>query len=78
MKGFYFGASFFLTIVILIIAFENINSTLSKSAFFFASMDGTNIFFVVIGIALIGFIAGFFATMYVTTPGKKEIPEDTM
>ncbi|MCX6734890.1 MAG: hypothetical protein NTZ25_03180 [Candidatus Peregrinibacteria bacterium] len=78
MKGFYFGASFFFTIIILIIAFENINSTITKSAFFFASMDGTNIFFIVIGIALIGFIAGFFATLYVLKPGKKEIPEDTM
>jgi|GEM_PF-1389738 len=75
MKGFYFGASFFFTIIILIIAFENINSTLTRSAFFFSSMDQTSIFFVVIGLALIGFVAGFFATMYFMTPGKKKDPD---
>lgn len=47
-----------------------------KSVFFFVSMDQANIFFVVVGIAILGLIDGFFLTLFLFKPSKKADDDD--
>ncbi len=64
MKGFYFGVSIFLTVVILIIAFENINAMLNKWLFFFGAFGQFDGFFMVLEITFIGAVIGVFGTLF--------------
>ncbi len=64
MKGFYFAVSVFLTVVILILAFENINAMLNKWLFFFTPIGQFDGFFLVLGITLMGAIVGVFLTLF--------------
>lgn len=63
MRGFYLTGSILLTVLILIVAFENIGGACQGFLFLFASLDqGTSPFFIVMGIALLGGITGVFYT----------------
>lgn len=76
MRGFYLTGSIFLTVLILIIAFENIGGACQGFLLLFASLDqGTSPFFIVMGIALLGGVTGVFYTGLVTNllnSGKDE------
>lgn len=61
MRGFYLSGAIFLTVLILIIAFENIGGMCQGFMFLFTSLEqGTSPFFIVMGIAILGGITGIF------------------
>lgn len=63
MKGFFLTGSILFTVLILILAFENIGGSCQGFLFLFSDIgQGTSPFFIVMAIALIGAIAGFFYT----------------
>ncbi len=78
MRGFYLTGSIFLTVLILIIAFENIGGACQGFLLLFASLDqSTSPFFIVMGIALLGGVTGVFYTGLVTNllnSGKDDEP----
>jgi hypothetical protein len=78
MRGFYLTGSILLTVLILIVAFENIGGACQGFLFLFASLDqGTSPFFIVMGIALLGGITGVFYTglfMSLLKSGQDEEP----
>ena len=63
MKGFFLTGSIIFTVLILIVAFENIGGNCQGFMFLFTSLPiGTSPFFVVAGIAALGGITGIFYT----------------
>ncbi len=64
IKGFYFAVSIFFTVLILIIAFENINTILNKWLFFFGAFGQFDGFFLVLGITFMGAVIGIFMTLF--------------
>jgi len=63
MRGFYLSGAIFLTVLILIIAFENIGGACQGFLVLFFSLDqGTSPFFIVCGIAILGGVTGIFYT----------------
>ena len=71
MKGFYLAGSVFLTIIMLILAFENINSMLSHFYFLFLPLGPADGFFLVAGLESLGVLIGVFLTIFVTGLLKK-------
>lgn len=78
MRGFYISGAIFLTVLILIIAFENIGGACQGFLFLFTSLDqSTSPFFIVMGIAILGGITGVFYTgllMSLLKSGQDEEP----
>ncbi len=73
MKAFFLTGSIILTVLILIIAFENLGATLTNFMLIFTTLDSP--FFMVLGISIIGILAGIFYTGLVTSllnSGKEE------
>ena len=73
MKTFFLTGSIIFTVLILILAFENMGITLSGFMFVFIPMDIP--FLMILGLAFIGIIAGIFYTGLITTllrSGKEE------
>lgn len=73
MKAFFLTGSILLTALILIIAFENIGTNMTGFLFLFTGLDSA--FFIIMGLAILGIIAGIFYTGLVTTllrSGKDE------
>ena len=67
MKGFFLAGSIFFTVLVLIIAFENIGGSCQNFLFLFSTVGpNTSPFFIVIGIAFLGGITGIFLTGLVT------------
>jgi len=63
MKGFFLTASILFTVLILIIAFENIGGSCQGFMFLFYSLpQGTSPFFIVAGLSLLGGVTGIFYT----------------
>lgn len=63
MKGFFIAGSVLFTVLILILAFENISGSCQSFLFLFYEMPmGTSPFFIVAGLSLLGAIAGVFYT----------------
>ena len=75
MKGIYLGATALFTVLLLIIAFENINSVINKWVFLFFGFGQYDAFFVITIIAFIGFIIGIFLTLFVFQLLKKDDEE---
>lgn len=76
MKGFFITGSIVFTVLILILAFENIGGSCQGFMFLFSSLpQGTSPFFIVTGIAILGGITGIFYTGLVTQLLKKEDEE---
>lgn len=66
MKGFFLAGSIIFTVLILIIAFENIGGSCQGFLFLFSSMGaGTSPFFIVAGLAVLGIFTGIFYTGFV-------------
>ena len=78
MRGFYLTGAIFLTVLILIIAFENIGGNCQGFLLLFASLpQGTSPFFIVTGIALLGGVTGVFyagLVLNLLKSGKDEEP----
>ena len=73
MKGFYLAVSVFLTFMMMILAFENINSMLSHFYFLFFPLGSYDGFFLVGGLELLGILIGVFLTLFITgIMNKKE------
>jgi len=73
MKAFFLTGSIILTVLILILSFENLGATLQNFLFIFTGVDSP--FFMILGIAMIGVITGVFYTGLVTSilrSGKDE------
>lgn len=63
MRGFYLTGAIFLTVLILILAFENIGGSCQGFMLLFASLpQGTSPFFIVMGISILGGATGVFYT----------------
>ncbi len=63
MKGFFLTGSIIFTVLILIIAFENIGAACQGFMFLFTTLpQGTSSFFIVAGLAVLGGITGIFYT----------------
>lgn len=76
MKGFFAAGSIFFTVLILILAFENIGGSFQGFLFLFSSLpQSTSPFFVVTGIAVIGIITGIFYTGLITQLLKRDDDE---
>jgi len=73
MKGFYLAVSIFLSVIVLIVAFENINALLNKWIFFFSPLGQYDGFFLVAGLTLLGAIIGVFLTLFLV---QSQTPED--
>ncbi len=77
MKGFFAAGSIFFSVLILIIAFENIGGSFQGFLFLFSSLpQSTSPFFIVVGIAIIGIITGIFYTGLVTQLLKNSDEEE--
>jgi hypothetical protein len=77
MKAFFLGGSIFFTVLILILAFENIGAACQNFLFLFTSISqDTSPFFIVMGIAFLGGIAGFFYTGFVKELLKPDEDEE--
>lgn len=63
MKGFYLGISVLLTAMILILAFENMFAQTRYFLLLFTSVDNLGLFLIILIIALLGAITGFFYAM---------------
>lgn len=63
MKKFYLTLSVLATFAILILAFENIPATTRDFLLLFTNADGLKPFFIILIIALLGAITGFFYAM---------------
>jgi len=75
MRGFYLTGCILFTVLILIIAFENIVGSCQGFLLLFASLpQGTSPFFIVMGIAILGAVTGVFYTGLVANllKGDKE------
>ena len=73
MRAFFLTGSIIFTVLILIIAFQNLGAGLQNFGILFAGIDSA--FFLVIGIATLGIITGIFYTGLVTSllrSGKEE------
>jgi len=73
MRAFFLTGSIIFTVLILIIAFQNLGASLQNFGVLFAGIDSA--FFMVIGIATLGIITGIFYTGLVTSllrSGKEE------
>lgn len=67
MKGFFAAGSIVFTVLILIIAFENIGGSFQGFLFLFSSLpQSTSPFFIVVGIAILGIVTGIFYTGLIT------------
>ncbi len=67
MKGFFFAGFIFFAVLILILAFENIGARFQYFLFFFSYLDQSiNPFFIVLGVSMLGGIAGIFLTVFVS------------
>jgi hypothetical protein len=75
MKGFYFAVSIFFSVLILIIAFENINALLQKWLFFFGTFGQYDGFFMVLGFSFMGAIIGVFTTLFLSQIQKTDDEE---
>ncbi len=63
MKGFFLTGSILFTVLILILAFENIGAACQGFMFLFIALpQGTSTFFIVAGLAILGGITGIFYT----------------
>lgn len=76
MKAFYLTASIIMTVLILILSFENIGSQCSGLNFFFYTIE-QNPTMLILGIALIGIITGacyhaFISKILSSTPEEDE------
>lgn len=60
MKAFYLIGSVILTVIILIVAFQNFGTQMSGFTVFFTSADSANGTLVIFGIAVLGILAGGF------------------
>ena len=76
MKVFYLAVSLFFIVILLIIAFENINSTLQKWFFLFFRLGQYDAFFLVVVISFVGFVIGVFFTLFVRNLLKNTDDED--
>ena len=76
MKGFYLAVSVFLTVIMLILAFENINAMLSHFYFLFFPLGAYDGFFLVSGLESLGVLIGVFLTIFVTSLQKKNNEEE--
>jgi uncharacterized integral membrane protein len=65
MKSFYLTASIICTVLILILAFENIGSQCTGLNFFFYTI-GKNPTLVILGIAVIGIVTGAFYHAFIS------------
>lgn len=73
MKAFFISGSIFFTALILIIAFENLGASCTGFMFLFTELDTP--FFTVLGLTVIGVMAGIFYTGLITNilrSGKEE------
>lgn len=76
MKGFYLTGAILLTVLTLIIAFENIGGSCQGFLFLFSSLPiGTSPFFIVVGIAVLGGITGIFYSALAMQLLKKDDDE---
>jgi hypothetical protein len=75
MRAFFLTGSIIFTVLILIIAFENLGAGLQNFLFLFAGVDSA--FFMVIGLSMLGIFTGIFYTGLVTAllRGGKEDEE---
>lgn len=73
MKSFFLVGTLFFSIIIMIIAFENLNSSIRNFLFFF--IPWTDPFFMVIGIAFLGFVVGISSTMFIVQSLKPDDEE---
>lgn len=64
MKAFFLSGSIFFTVMILIVAFENLGATMTNFLFLFAGVASP--FLIVMGLCILGIIAGIFYTGLVT------------
>jgi len=78
MKGFFLTGSILFTVLLLIIAFENIGGSCQNFMFLFTSLSSqTSPFFIVVGIGILGGITGIFYTgliLNLLKSGKDEEP----
>ena len=76
MKGFFITGSIIFTVLILIVAFENIAGACQGFLFLFTSFpQSTSPFFIVIGIAALGGITGIFYSGLINQLLKKDDEE---
>ena len=68
MKAFFLTGSIIFTVIILILAFENMGATIQNFMFIFTSFSSP--FFIVIGLCTIGVIAGALYTGLVLSLAK--------
>ena len=64
MKAFFLTGSIMFTVLILILAFENLGATVTGFLFVFTGIDSP--FFIVMGLSMIGILTGIFYTGLVT------------
>lgn len=65
MRAFFLTGSIIFTVLILILAFENIGASVQNFLFLFMGVESA--FFVVLGLSMLGVIAGVFYTGLVTS-----------
>ncbi len=76
MKGFFLTGSIVLSVLMLIIAFENIGGSCQGFMFLFTTLpQDTSPFFIVVGLGLLGVITGVFYTGLVLKLLNKETEE---
>lgn len=75
MKAFFLVGSILFTVIILVIAFQNFNTTLNGFQVFFTPID-TNPTLIVFGIFIIGVCAGGFYFGFLTSLLKSEDEEE--
>lgn len=73
MKAFFISGSIIFTVLILILAFENMGAQVNGFQFLFTAFDSP--FFIVLGIAFIGVITGAFYTGLVLRLAKGDDEE---
>lgn len=75
MKAFFLVGSIILTVIILVVAFQNFSATLTGFQVFFTPID-TNPTIIIFGIALLGIFAGGFYFGFLTSFLKGEEEEE--
>lgn len=76
MKAIYLAGSVIMTFLMLILAFENINSMLTHFYFLFFPLGQYDGFFLVLGLEILGILIGIFLTLFITGLIRKTEEED--
>ncbi|MFA6991946.1 MAG: hypothetical protein WC269_01540 [Candidatus Gracilibacteria bacterium] len=77
MKTFYLTMSIIFTVLILIVAFENIGSTCTNMMFFFFSITSSPAL-ILLGISILGVITGVFYHLFFTKFATPSDEDDNM